>query len=441
MTDQPTPARPTSQLARLALPFPEKYVKQKQGASYVNHGIVQQRLIGTIGPPDQRIVQLVRGDYDAVVTSKGTENERTWPARTNVVVGVVLAVDYHIDGRVIHIEDVGTPEGYYMAAHDGERAKKAVSDAVKRCAKQVGVALNLWSKGSYFLTTMLERYAPIVDPERPNGPTRVVDTETGEILAIEEAAADTHDPDALDPDDVDAPDDDEEAAEPSPQPAARPVEDVAHPAVTSVPEDPGADAYPGDDPNRKGARDTRSVTLKALEQASLWRVSFDPTYTEEHHERLMRSAREAQEEQINGWLERTEIRVEAIKAADAAQAEPEPEPAHKSDPEDKTDEAAAEPSGEERGGFTKRQHEQLRGYGVDTKLRHDLSLVISRGRTHSSTALRGGERSRLVVIAKALTERECQIAYDGNKGTPRLTNTDGATIDPWTLKPLVEARS
>ncbi len=211
-----------SDLQRLAIPFPPKMVAKKEGADYVNHGVVQQRLIGTIGPPDQRIVQFIRGDFDEKVTGRG-DKRRTWPGRTNAIVGVVLACDYHIDGRVVHIEDVGEPEGYYMAAHDGERAKKAVSDAVKRCAKQVGVALNLWSKGAYFLPDMLrDDLAHVVDPERPNGQARAVNVETGEILEAETRAAEAHDPDAPDPDDVrvdQADDDTSAAASVEPEPA------------------------------------------------------------------------------------------------------------------------------------------------------------------------------------------------------------------------------
>ena len=40
-------------LEDLWIPFPDKYIKQKPGkanASYVNHGVVRQRLLDVLGP-------------------------------------------------------------------------------------------------------------------------------------------------------------------------------------------------------------------------------------------------------------------------------------------------------------------------------------------------------------------------------------------------------
>lgn len=144
------------ELHRLSKPFPPKFVADKQGASYVNHGVVRQRILGTVGPFDVRIVDVIRGDFDERNTGSGN-TKRTWPARHDAVVGVVVECTFHIDGENVVVQDVGTPEGYYMADHDGDRLKKAVSDGIKRCAMNVGVALNLWSKGSWFLTAMLDK--------------------------------------------------------------------------------------------------------------------------------------------------------------------------------------------------------------------------------------------------------------------------------------------
>lgn len=228
-----------SDLHRLSIPFPPKMVDRKQGADYVNHGVVQQRLIGTIGPPDQKVVQFIRGDFDEVKTNAGKDNERVWPGREDAIVGVVLGCTYHVDGRAVYVEDVGTPEGYYIAPHDGERAKKAISDAVKRCAKQVGVALNLWSKGAYFLPDMLQReLVSVVDPEGNDGPRRVVDSETGEILTVESDAAEGVDHDAPDPDDVVT---GEATDEPRPLSASTPTPppaDDGPPPTLDIPGDP-----------------------------------------------------------------------------------------------------------------------------------------------------------------------------------------------------------
>lgn len=172
------------ELHRLSKPFPAKMVAEKQGASYVNHAIVQQRLLGTLGPFDMRVDHIIRGPIAEKVTGRG-DNQRTWPAADRAVVGVVLTCTFTIDGQPVEVSEVGTPEGYYMADHDGERLKKALSDALKRCAMLVGVGLDLWSKGSYFLPAML---------------ARDLDPVTGEVAPEDEAPEPLHD--APDPDDA-----------------------------------------------------------------------------------------------------------------------------------------------------------------------------------------------------------------------------------------------
>lgn len=149
-----------SDLERLAIPFPQQHIEAVsrggRQVSYVSWAVVQQRLLGTVGPVEQCIVEIVRGDLDAVESSSG----RSWPARTNVIVSVVVEFTYRIDGRDVVIQEVGTPEGAYMQAHDGDRLKTAVSDATKRAAARVGVGLHLWSRGTWFLPRMLD------EPER-----------------------------------------------------------------------------------------------------------------------------------------------------------------------------------------------------------------------------------------------------------------------------------
>lgn len=181
-------------LHRLSTPFPAKFVAKKEGADYVNHAIVQQRLLGTVGPFDMRVDEIIRGPIAEKVTGQG-DRQRTWPAADNAVVGVVLTCTFTIDGERVAVSEVGTPEGYYMAAHDGERLKKAMSDALKRCAMRIGVGLDLWSKGAYVLPAML---AKDLDPE------------TGEV----EAPAPDHD--APDPDDTSEQDMDAREADLSP---------------------------------------------------------------------------------------------------------------------------------------------------------------------------------------------------------------------------------
>lgn len=174
-------------LHRLSKPFPPQFVAKKEGADYVNHAIVQQRLLGTVGPFDMRVDQVIRGPIAEKTTGQG-DRKRTWPAADDAVVGVVLTCVFTIDGQRVEVSEVGTPEGYYMAPHDGERLKKAMSDALKRCAMRVGVGLDLWSKGAYVLPAML---------------AKDLDAETGEVADDPEADAPEPDHDAPDPDEVD----------------------------------------------------------------------------------------------------------------------------------------------------------------------------------------------------------------------------------------------
>lgn len=172
------------ELLRLAKPFPDKFVAKKEGASYVNHAIVQQRLLATVGPFDMRVDHIIRGPFDEKVTGTSGSNPRTWPARDDAVVGVVLSCTFTIDGQQVTVSEVGTPEGYYMADHDGDRLKKAMSDALKRCAMRVGVGLDLWSKGTYVLPAILEKDieaeqdAPAPDHDAPD-PDDVTDEDSG----------------------------------------------------------------------------------------------------------------------------------------------------------------------------------------------------------------------------------------------------------------------
>ena len=178
------------ELHRLSKPFPKAFVASKDGADYVNHAIVQQRLLGSVGPFSMRVDHVIRGPFDEKVTGRN-EKRRTWPARDNAVVGVVLTCTFTIDGETVEVSEVGTPEGYYMADHDGDRLKKAMSDALKRCAMRVGVGLDLWSKGTYVLPTMLEKDtgdaeqdapAPDHDAPDPDDVPDGVDPETGEVI-------------------------------------------------------------------------------------------------------------------------------------------------------------------------------------------------------------------------------------------------------------------
>ena len=134
------------QITKLLHPFPSKMVEKNPTGygSYVAHHIVEQRLIDVLGvPPTTRIVTIVRGDAPAKKASD--------PQLTNVVCGVVMRMEATIDGQPVIVEEAGDCELPSNWNHDGARLKDASSDAYKRCAMRLGVALHLWAQEHFYL--------------------------------------------------------------------------------------------------------------------------------------------------------------------------------------------------------------------------------------------------------------------------------------------------
>lgn len=143
-------------LSALAKPFTGKYVKQKPGpskAAYVEHSDVTQRLLQVVGPYSQRVVDVVRGDVAEVVDKKTGEIKH--PAKTDLIVGVVLELDVQVDGRTVTVQEIGEVEHPHNHSTDASRLKFAVSDAFKRCAMRLGLGLHLWCGEHYFLDRAL----------------------------------------------------------------------------------------------------------------------------------------------------------------------------------------------------------------------------------------------------------------------------------------------
>jgi hypothetical protein len=130
-----------SQLAALAKPFAPGLVETKQGKgnpSYVAHDIVTQRLLAVVGPFDFRVDQLIT-DADGTVS------------------GVLATLTCTVDDRTVSVTEVGCGDNP-TSKTNGEKAKDATSDAIKRCAMRMGVALNLWAGTRYFLhDTLMKR--------------------------------------------------------------------------------------------------------------------------------------------------------------------------------------------------------------------------------------------------------------------------------------------
>jgi len=131
------------QATQLAQPFDPSLIQRKpgnRGADYVSHPVVQQRFMFVTGAPTTSIVR----ELHSTVRGK--------PDLGSVLVSVLMRMELVIDGELHVAEEYGSCEHPENEAHDGERAKKAASDAYKRCAMRIaGVGLHLWCKNGYTL--------------------------------------------------------------------------------------------------------------------------------------------------------------------------------------------------------------------------------------------------------------------------------------------------
>lgn len=137
-----------SQATLLAYPFHPDLIERKPGAgsaSYVSHAVITQRFLYVTGPPMVEIVQELYGPV------------RGKPELGSVLVGVRMRMTVEVDGKVRVTEEYGSCEHPQNETHDGERAKKAASDAYKRCAMRFGNGLQLWSTRTGY--TLGERMA------------------------------------------------------------------------------------------------------------------------------------------------------------------------------------------------------------------------------------------------------------------------------------------
>jgi hypothetical protein len=168
-------------LAKLARQFPQKFIhgNPSGGGSYVAHPVIRQRLLATFGLYDFELVQILRGTVAGKAPNPQGKSDRAragTPDLEGVVVGAVCRLTVpRADGRMVSVEDVGNCEAPHNWPHDGARLKDAMSDALKRCAMNIGVALHLWCKpGEFRLDAALEK---MLAPEAPEG----VDPGTGEV--------------------------------------------------------------------------------------------------------------------------------------------------------------------------------------------------------------------------------------------------------------------
>ncbi|HEY7531670.1 MAG TPA: hypothetical protein VH681_02670 [Nitrospiraceae bacterium] len=139
---------------RIASRFIRPAPQGKHG-DYVPHFVINQKALAIVGPHSFEVVELIRGRIDAWVDKKTGEVKRE--ARPDGVVGVVAKLTAVIDGRTVSIAEVGTEDNPQLES-DAENAKKAASDAYKRCWMRLGLGLHLWSGSDYELPEMLAHY-------------------------------------------------------------------------------------------------------------------------------------------------------------------------------------------------------------------------------------------------------------------------------------------
>lgn len=125
---------------------------------YIPHFVINQALLAYVGPFDWELVEIIRGFVDEQVkTDKQGNIEKTYPALPNAIVAVVMRLTVTIDGRPTTITESGECDAGAFETSDGKRLKKAMSDALKRCAMRVGLGLHMWCKTpeQYFLQKIL----------------------------------------------------------------------------------------------------------------------------------------------------------------------------------------------------------------------------------------------------------------------------------------------
>lgn len=215
-----------SQLRDLVEPFPDRFVHDNPsgGGSYVKHHVIVQRLLSVVGPYDFGVIELIRGDVPAIKPNPSGSSKRARegaPELRSAVVGAVCRLTVTIDDQAVNVEEVGDCEQPHNWPHDGARAKDAMSDAIKRCAARLGLGLHLYSQDEYFLPDLLDKQA-----------------DRDGVIEHDAEPAQAKPP----------------KAKPSPSSTRRQADD------------PGADAYPSDDTDRKGANSDHDELRRLVDE-------------------------------------------------------------------------------------------------------------------------------------------------------------------------------
>ena len=140
-----------SALADLAKPFAPRLVKTAasgQHGDYVSHDAVTQKLLAVVGPFDFEVIELIRDPEGRVD-------------------GCLARLTCVVDGRTVSVVEAGECDQVAQKKTNGERAKHAASDAIKRCAMRLGCGLHLWADDYFLHEVLVKQDEPDDDLDRP----------------------------------------------------------------------------------------------------------------------------------------------------------------------------------------------------------------------------------------------------------------------------------
>jgi hypothetical protein len=150
-----------NQLRELARPLPPQFIgKSDKGMDAADHTVITQRLLQVVGPHSFELVEVLRSEAPGITTKSGKE----YPGGLYVT-GVVARLTVEVDGRTVSVEEAGGCEQAALKDGDGERLKHAMSDAYKRAAMRLGLALHIWAQDMYFLDRQLDKDAGVAPQE------------------------------------------------------------------------------------------------------------------------------------------------------------------------------------------------------------------------------------------------------------------------------------
>lgn len=159
------------QLLKLAKPFPDHFIENVQGKDYVNHALVNQKILAVLGPFSYSIDEII---YSA----------------EGKVEACLATMTVTIDGRKVSVQECGDAENAGAKGKNGTLLQTASSSAFKKCAMRFGVGLHLWSKGEYHLEEWINKIWNF-ESESTAEMTIVVDEESEGEIAVEESAEET----------------------------------------------------------------------------------------------------------------------------------------------------------------------------------------------------------------------------------------------------------